>query len=103
MQTYTQHPKFDITDAEMKRYGEPQHEVDCDAVDCLYGPPQHETVVEDVDWLVSVAASAFRSGYETPPATESPEPKTAARAPPTQEETTDERPADKLRLTRLSQ
>jgi len=98
MQTYTPHPKFEVADTEMRRYGEPQHQVDCDSVDCLYGPPQHETVVEDVDWLVSVAASAFRSGYEIPPVDDSPEPETAEREE-TNNEQIAERAVDKVRLS----
>lgn len=69
MQTHTHVPPFDIEHAEMARYGPPQHEINCDAGDCLYGPPQHELTDADSDWLIAIASSAFRSGYETPLAT----------------------------------
>jgi|AntDeeMetagen681_2_1112603.scaffolds.fasta_scaffold00527_3 hypothetical protein len=65
MQIYTPSPRFDLVDIEVTWYGEPQHERDCHMADCLYGPPQHDPPVEDPDWLIAIATSAFRSGYET--------------------------------------
>lgn len=65
MQIYTPFPQLDVVDIEVAWYGEPQHEVDYHVADCLYGPPQHEPPVEDPDWLITIATSAFRSGYET--------------------------------------
>jgi hypothetical protein len=65
MQIHSPHSQYDVVSIEVAWYGEPQHEVSNHTADHLYGPPQHESPVGDPDWLIAIATSAFRSGYET--------------------------------------